>query len=86
MKIGTVIGSIWATQKSETLSPYKLLQVEVEESDGNKIVIAADSLDAGVGEKVILVGGSGARNIDSSDDIPLDLTVIAIVDDKKNND
>ncbi|XVG94848.1 EutN/CcmL family microcompartment protein [Eubacteriales bacterium KG127] len=85
MKIGTVVESIWATQKSDALSPYKLLQVEIDEGDGNKIVIAADSLDAGVGERVILVGGSGARNIDSSDDIPLDLTVIAIVDDKKVN-
>lgn len=83
MFIGTVVGSIWATQKSQSLSSYKLLTVSVLDKGEEKIFVAADTLGAGVGERVILVGGSGARVSEEPSNIPLDLTIIAIVDEKK---
>ncbi len=85
MLIGTVVGSIWATQKTQTLSSYKLLEVSVMDRGEEKTFIAADNLGAGIGERVILVGGSGARVSEQPSNIPLDLTIIAIVDDKNND-
>ena len=85
MLIGTVVGSIWATQKTQTLSSYKLFEVSVMDRGEEKTFIAADNLGAGIGERVILVGGSGARVSEQPSNIPLDLTIIAIVDDKNND-
>lgn len=86
MLIGTVVGSIWATQKSQTLNSYKLLEVSVADRGEEKIFVAADTLGAGMGERVILVGGSGARISEQPSNIPLDLTIIAIIDDNNNDE
>ncbi len=83
MKLGKVKGQVWATQKAEALAEYKLLLVEVLDNKTHKTILAADSLDAGVGDTVILVGGSGARTGDVSRSTPVDATVIGIVDEGK---
>lgn len=87
MKTGRVIGNIWATRKDERLSGLKLLVVQpINLLDDRAIeapIIAADIIGAGVGEKVIYVGGSSARGAAGSADIPVDATVIGIVDDQE---
>lgn len=83
MELGKVTGSIWATQKASSLSKYKLLRVEVDDNKRKRTVIAADTLGAGVGETVIIVGGSGARTGEARASDPLDATVVAIVDESK---
>ena len=66
MKTGKVIGTIWATRKEEKLAGLKLLVIQpVNLLDDKPIeypIVAADIIGAGVGEKVIYVGGSSARN------------------------
>ena len=44
-------------------------------------LVAADTIGAGVGETVIIVGGSSARNAAGDVSIPVDATVVGIVDD-----
>lgn len=44
-------------------------------------LVAADTIGAGVGETVIVVGGSSARNAAGDVSIPVDATVVGIVDD-----
>lgn len=44
-------------------------------------LVAADMIGAGVGETVIVVGGSSARNAAGDVSIPVDATVVGIVDD-----
>ena len=83
MRVGKVIGNVWATKKDMALEGLKLLVVEELDPKENKIektIIAADTVGAGPGELVILVSGSSARAaIDQH--VPVDATVIGIIDE-----
>ena len=87
MKVAKVIGTIWATRKEEKLSGLKLLLVQplnVLDGSGDKIpFVAADLIGAGVGETVLVVGGSSARSAAGDMSIPVDATVVGIVDDQE---
>ena len=77
MKIGNVIGSVWATRKAECLQGQTLLVVK---SDGEEIV-AADQVGAGPGDRVLLATGTVASRYCM--DAPVDAAVVAILDSKK---
>lgn len=85
MRVAKVLGNIWATKKEESLAGYKLLLVKplnVEDNSSNgALEVAVDMIGAGVGETVILVGGSSARNATGNIALPVDSTVVGIVDD-----
>ena len=81
MVLAQVIGKIWATKKTESLSSCKMLTVQDEQS--GKVMIAIDTLDAGKGDRVIITRGSSAMKNEINYNLPVDATVIAIVDDKK---
>ncbi|WP_028856794.1 EutN/CcmL family microcompartment protein [Psychrilyobacter atlanticus] len=78
MKIGKVIGNVWATRKVNNLNGYKFLIVELE--NGEKIV-ACDNIGAGEGDKVLVTLGSGARKGTYEEDVPIDSLVIGIIDE-----
>ena len=75
MKIGTVVGAVWATKKCPALAGQIFLRVGTEQGE----IIAADLVGAGVGERVILAGGSAARL--ERRDVPVDTAIIAILDE-----
>ena len=77
MKIGKVIGSVWATRKAQCLQAQNFLIVK---SEGDEIV-AADQVGAGPGDRVLLVTGTVASRFCM--DAPVDAAVVAIVDAKK---
>lgn len=85
MQVAKVIGNIWATRKDDKLSGLKLLLVKpvdvLDETADKPPLVAADTIGAGVGETVIVVGGSSARNAAGDVSIPVDATVVGIVDD-----
>lgn len=85
MKVAKVIGTIWATRKEDRLSGLKLLLVQpldVLTDQPYKVpIVAADIIGAGVGEKVLIVGGSSARSAAGDMSVPVDATVVGIVDD-----
>ena len=76
MKIGKVIGSVWATRKAGCLQGQTFLVVK---ADGEEIV-AADQGGAGPGDRVLLVAGTVAGRYCM--DAPVDAAVVAIVDEK----
>ena len=76
MKIGKVIGSVWATRKADCLQGQTFLIVK---SEGDEIV-AADQVGAGPGDRVLLATGTVASRYCM--DAPIDAAVIAILDDK----
>lgn len=87
MKTGRVIGSIWATRKDEKLSGVKLLIVQpldlvTGRTVGDPLVVA-DYIGAGEGERVIYTSGSSARKAAERDFIPIDATVVGIIDDQE---
>lgn len=77
MKIGKVVGSVWATRKADCLQGQTFLVVK---SEGDEIV-AADQVGAGPGDRVLLVTGTVASRFCM--DAPVDAAVVAIVDTKK---
>ena len=77
MKIGNVIGSVWATRKADCLQGQTFLVVK---SDGEEIV-AADQVGAGPGDRVLLATGTVASRFCM--DAPVDAAVVAIIDMKK---
>ncbi|GGK29658.1 ethanolamine utilization protein EutN [Caldalkalibacillus uzonensis] len=83
MKIGTVIGNVWATRKEEGLKGLKFLFVQLEDPCGNPVdtpLIAADRIGAGVGDRVMITEGSSSRFVIADKDLPIDAVVIGIVD------
>ena len=77
MKIGTVTGSIWATRKAPCLGGQTFLVV----STGTDVLVAADQVGAGKGDRVLLVTGTCAAKYCM--EAPVDAVVVAIVDGKK---
>ena len=42
--------------------------------------MAADTVCAGIGDQVIVVSGSTARKVFGRDDMPVDMAIVAIID------
>ncbi|MEQ9105741.1 MAG: EutN/CcmL family microcompartment protein [Rhodothermales bacterium] len=83
MILGKVIGTVWATRKAESLRGLTLQLVQEVEADGSpksRVVVAVDSVGAGVGELVLFAQGSSARQTPVTKDKPVDAVIMAIVD------
>ena len=79
MKIGKVIGSVWATRKASCLMGQTFLVVET----GNESLVAADQVGAGPGDRVLLATGTVASRYCM--DAPVDAAVVAIVDPEERH-
>jgi microcompartment protein CcmK/EutM len=89
MFIGRVIGTIWATRKEERLEGLKLLvvrELDLDLKPKPNFVIAADIVQAGVGEVVLVSTGSAARQSPLVDKRPVDALVMAVVDNLSYKD
>lgn len=83
MTLGKVIGTVWATRKDEQLRSMKLQLVREIDADGSpksRVIVAVDSVGAGVGEMVLFAQGSSARQTDLTRNKPVDAVITAIVD------
>ena len=82
MLAGQVVDNIWATRKAEALVGLKLMMVKLlDGKDEGRLVIAADTIGAGIGERVILCEGSSARKMLGHDAIPVDSVIVGIIDE-----
>jgi ethanolamine utilization protein EutN len=79
----TVIGSVWATRRLESLPSGALLEVR---SDDGATLIAFDVLGTGVGEHVLVVTGSVASGYFGDDHPPLDALIIGSLDEPANEE
>ena len=83
MQIGRIVGTVVSTQKDEKLQSLKLHLVKYVDIDGKptgSIVVAVDSVGAGVGEIVLVSTGSSARQTTETEGRPVDALIMAIVD------
>lgn len=83
MQIAKVRGTVVSTQKDPSLRGVKLLLLQFVDEEGQLLQsyeVAADSVGAGVDEWVLVSRGSAARQIQGSEQRPLDAAVIAIID------
>jgi len=89
MMLAKVAGSLVATQKVETLVGHKLLMVELFRLDPNtrdqltttgRVLVAVDTVGAGIGELVLITQGSSARLTPETKTLPVDTVIVGIVD------
>ena len=82
MLSGKVIGTIVSTRKSESLVGSKFLEVQlfINGKETNDCIIAIDTVGAGIGEKVLITTGSGARLALPNTNIPSDAAIVGIID------
>ena len=83
MLLARIVGTVVATRKDPRLVSNKMLLARpvdpTGKTDGNYLV-AIDTVDAGVGEMVLIVSGSSARMASGMKDTPVDAAVVGIVD------
>ena len=82
MKVCKVVGNIWSTKKDCALEGVKLMVVQPVDAveDRPRRYVAADFVGAGIGETVLVVNGSAARNALRNQAAPIDAAIIGIVD------
>jgi microcompartment protein CcmK/EutM len=83
MILARIVGTVVATRKDERLVSNKLLIARPMDPHGKaegSYVVAVDTVDAGVGETVLIVSGSSARMASGMKDCPVDSAVVGIVD------
>src|SRR3954468_1140584 len=89
MFLAKVTGSVVATQKVGSMTGHKLLTVEpmrVDPARRDRLVgtgrtfVCVDTVGAGQGEMVLLVQGSSARLTPETEKLPVDATIVGIVD------
>ncbi len=84
MIIGRVIGEVVATQKHESHNGLKALLVQpltLDGEDRGTAVVALDAVDAGVGDRVLLImEGFSAMTAVGRPDSPIDMAVIGVID------
>ena len=84
MLLGRVIGEVVATQKHHSHEGQKLLlvqPVELDWTDRGDAVVAVDAVDAGIGDRVLLiVEGFSAMTSVGRPESPIDVAVIGIID------
>ena len=84
MLIARVVGELTATRKHPSHEGCKLLLVQPLNLDGSNKgdpVVAVDSVDAGVGDKVLLLSeGFGAMTSVERPNSPIDMAVIGFID------
>lgn len=83
MILARIVGTVVATRKDPRLVSNKLLVARPMDprgkAEGNYLV-AVDTVDAGVGEAVLIVSGSSARMAEGMKDCPVDAAVVGIID------
>lgn len=84
MILGHVTGEVWCTRKHDGLAGRKLLLVRPHFYDAPfpdlEHLVAVDSLDAGVGDEVVVCLGHPAREQLGDLNLPVDAAVMAVVD------
>jgi microcompartment protein CcmK/EutM len=81
--IAKIIGTVVATRKDPRLESTKLLLARGMDPSGKvdgAYLVAVDTVDAGVGETVLIVSGSSARMASGMKDCPVDAAIVGIVD------
>jgi len=81
--LAKIVGTVVATRKDPRLVSHKLLVVRPVDPRGKgegNYLVAVDTVDAGVGETVLIVSGSSARMASGMKDCPVDAAIVGIID------
>lgn len=83
MYLGKVVGTVVASRKASALKGIRLMVVQPINHDGTdrgNVLVAADSVNAGPGDVVHLVGSREASLAFADSFIAIDAAIVGIVD------
>lgn len=85
MILGRVVGNVVATQKNDRYEGGRILLVQPVDLDGDDVgeeILALDSVDAGVGDTVVVVreGWSASTSSTGSPGAAIDSAIVGVVD------
>lgn len=83
MILGKVIGTVWATRKDENLVGLKFMVVkhlDLDYKEKEQFIIAVDTVQAGIGDTVLVTTGSSARQTELTKNRSIDAVIMAVVD------
>ena len=83
MLLARIVGTVVATRKDPRLVSNKLMLARAVDPKGTaegNYRVAIDTVDAGVGETVLIVSGSSARMAAGMKDTPVDAAIVGIID------
>ncbi|MCM3881561.1 MAG: EutN/CcmL family microcompartment protein [Vicinamibacterales bacterium] len=83
MQLGRVVGNVVLSMQNDTLTGVKLLLVQpisTSREPLGRVIVAADSVGAGVGEDVFFVRGKEASFPFYPTEVPADAGIVGIVD------
>ena len=89
MLLAKVVGTVVATRKEPRLVSNKLMVVRSVDPRGKpegNYLVAVDTVEAGVGETVLVVSGSSARMASGMKDCPVDAAIVGIIDAVEMNE
>jgi len=83
MKLGRVLGKVWATVKDpklEGITLYILQPVDEQDQPLGRPMVAVDTVASNIGDLVYWVGGTEATFPLETRQIPSDVTIVGLVD------
>jgi len=84
MRIGKVVGTVVSTICSDVYEKRRLLLCDVLTPEGQPqggYLIAVDTVDAGAGERVLLIDeGNSARQVVRQENAPIRAVIVGIID------
>ncbi|HEX9656207.1 MAG TPA: EutN/CcmL family microcompartment protein [Bacteroidota bacterium] len=83
MILGKVVGTVWATRKDEELvgMSFQIVKhLDLNYKLKDTFVVAVDTVQAGVGDVVLMCTGSSARQTTLTKNKPVDAVIMAVVD------
>lgn len=82
MIIAVLIGNVWATKKTESLGGYKLMLAKtIGGLHEGEVMVVVDTIGAGIGDRVIITKGSGARRMLGKENSAVDASIVGIIDE-----
>ncbi len=88
MHLGRVIGTVWATQKVDTLTGYRMLIVQPlhhDLTDKGLPLVAVDTVSAAPGQLVFIVKSREASKALDERFNPVDAAIVGIVDEVRTS-
>jgi len=83
MVLGKVVGTVWATRKDDDLVGMKfqiVKHIDLNYKVKETFVVAVDTVQAGVGDVVLVTSGSSARQTAITKNKPVDAVIVAVID------
>ena len=83
MYLCVVQGKCVSTIKNKKLTGYSLVMVQKLKKNGktsDEILVAVDTIGCSIGETVLVTTGENAKYALDSDEVPIDVVIVGIVD------